>query len=113
AGYRHPTRPTLSRRSVSVLMLGRRESGKTVLLASMWRELAFGGSAGVLVTTDLEEDATDLGIVCRTIENPDSELPHSTRLGEEMELCRRGNGFVGPQERGIPLLLSRLRRRNA
>jgi hypothetical protein len=68
---------------VSVLMLGRRESGKTVLLASMWRELAFGGSAGVLVTTDFEQDATDLGIVCRSIENPDSELPHSTPLGED------------------------------
>lgn len=80
--HRPASRPTLSPREVNVLMLGRRESGKTVLIASMWRELAFGGSAGVLVTTDPEGDRVGLGDLCKQIEDPESELPISTPLGD-------------------------------
>jgi len=80
--YRSKSRPTLSQREVNVLMLGRRESGKTVLIASMWRELAFGGSAGVLVTTDPEGDRIGLGELCKRIEDPENELPDSTPLGD-------------------------------
>jgi hypothetical protein len=80
--YRFKSRPTLSPREVNVLMLGRRESGKTGLIASMWRELAFGGSAGVLVTTDPEGDRIGLGELCKRIEDPENELPDSTPLGD-------------------------------
>lgn len=79
---RFTARPTLSPREVNILMLGRRESGKTVLIASMWRELAFGGSAGVLVTTDPEDDRVGLGDLCKKIEDPESEMPPATPLGE-------------------------------
>jgi hypothetical protein len=80
--HRSISRPTLPSREVKVLMLGRRESGKTVLIASLWRELAFGGESGVLVTTDPEDDRIRLGELCKQIEDPENELPPSTLPGE-------------------------------
>jgi hypothetical protein len=62
-------------------MLGREQSGKTILMASMWRELHIAGKSGVSVAAEHREDEIELGKLCRQIEDPEEPLPAPTPLG--------------------------------
>ena len=79
-----PAGPKVERK-ISILMLGQNLSGKTVLLASMWRELNNTGNSGIRLRADTEEDRLALLALCEQIEDPESLLPPSTTLGETKE----------------------------
>ena len=69
-------------RDLRVLMLGREQSGKTILMASMWRELHIAGKAGVSLAAEHREDEIELGKLCRQIEDPTEPLPAGSPLGK-------------------------------
>jgi hypothetical protein len=75
--------PDIQNRSLRMVALGHEGSGKTILLASLWRELAIGR---VRVVADTPCDEVDLRALCRNIDDPQRDrFPESTALGEERE----------------------------
>ena len=91
--------PDASRRIVSIVALGHEGSGKTVLLASMWRELAIEGARRVRVVADTPQDEVVLQGLCSEIENPESErFPPGTTLGEakEWKFTVQARNPIGP-----------------
>ncbi|PRY42714.1 hypothetical protein [Umezawaea tangerina] len=74
-------RKALRDRSVKVMVVGLPESGKTALLASMFRRLAYGGPDGVLVETDRATTGQLLALT-RAMEHRDEEVPAGTLLDD-------------------------------
>jgi double-GTPase-like protein len=72
-------------RQIRVLMLGPRESGKTILMASMWRELHVAGRLGVSLVAETGKDRKHLDDLCVQIEDPTKYPPPGTTLGDGYE----------------------------
>lgn len=68
-------------RLVKIMVIGLPESGKTALLASMFRKLAYGGPDGVLVETDRETTGRLLALT-KGMEQRDEEVPAGTLLDD-------------------------------
>lgn len=75
--------PMPSERVISIVALGHEQAGKTVLMASMWRELGISGGRGVELRADHEPDRKTLLQLCRQIEDASEPFPSGTTLGEE------------------------------
>jgi hypothetical protein len=80
-----PTRTPHPPQTLSVLVLGYQSSGKTLLLASMWRELAFGGKSGIRLSADMEADVRALHDLCDQIEDPTSQGFPANTIGSTKE----------------------------
>lgn len=78
-----PYLPELSDRSVSIVALGHEQAGKTVLLASMFRELGISGDSRVDLVPDHDSDLSALRKLWRQIEDTQEPFPSGTTLGEE------------------------------
>lgn len=76
-------KPTLSPDSqVTIMMLGFRGSGKTLMLASMFKHFRLGGAAGITLITD-DQSERDLELLIDKIQDTtESYLPDSTGLGD-------------------------------
>jgi hypothetical protein len=68
-------------RPVRIMVVGLPESGKTALLASMFRKLAFGGPDGVVVETDRDTTGRLLELT-RGMEQRDVEIHPGTLVGD-------------------------------
>lgn len=67
------------------MVLGHENAGKTVLLASLWRVLGIGGARRVQVVPQVDQDASELQMLCNKIEDSSDSFPASTTQGEMRE----------------------------
>lgn len=82
---RTPADPPDTVREVSVLVLGFRGSGKTLMLASMFKQLRLGGRDGVTLTTDEASERELEQLITKIRDTSGNELPDATSLGDTRE----------------------------
>lgn len=77
---KRPTAP--SHNQVTVLVLGFRGSGKTLMLASLFKHFRLGGPAGITLLTDDRSEHDLEQLVDRIQDTAERYLPESTALGD-------------------------------